>query len=82
MRLQVGYNTIGVFGMGIVIVKTVQEILLGVKIDIDFPILYVLAIFGIWLGGYVWVRSGFLGEEQRYNSENNPYFREHMEGKK
>lgn len=82
-RVFIGYNTVGPFGIGLVIAKTVQDIIRASTTghyEIPMWILYPLGVGMLWLGGYVYQTTGMYGEEQEFNSQNNPYFKRHLEG--
>lgn len=80
-RIQLGYSTIGVFGIGIVIAKSLQDLLHNAGFDVPFIPLYCLGVVALWVGGYIWDKMGYYSLETEYASERNTYFEKHMKGK-
>lgn len=81
-RMQLGYNTIGILGIGLVVAKTMQEILINIEVQISIIYLFVFGVVTLWGVGYLWDRLGFYSDEVDYVSERNPYFEQHIRGKK
>lgn len=68
-----GYGVVGIFGMGLVIGKTVQDILFSVGIGVPLKVLYPLGIIGLWLIGYFYDRFGWYSIESSYGCERNEF---------
>lgn len=69
-RFTRGYSWVGMLGMGLVISKTVQDI---IKFYFPLPIwiIFPAGVFLLWLIGYFDHKKGFLAEELNHNIENN-----------
>lgn len=76
-RVQLGYATIGVFGMGMVIAKTIQDI---IKPYYYMPMwmLFPLGCVALWLGGFLYDKLGFYSNEMDYASKRNPFYTENF----
>ena len=81
-RTAIGYNTIGIFGIGIVVAKTMQDLLIKININIPFFLLFILGVAALWITGYLYVKIGMYSVETEYMTEQNTYFEKHLRGKK
>lgn len=75
-----GYGVVGVLGMGLVIAKTVKDVLDAAGIVTHMRYLYPLGIFGLWLAGFLYDKLGFYSRESSYGCERNAYYEKHVKG--
>lgn len=79
-RIQLGYAAIGIFGMGLVIAKTVQDVIKPF-IEIPMYILFPLGVIGLWVAGFLYDKMGLYSNEMEYSSSRNTYYEKYLRGK-
>jgi hypothetical protein len=72
-QIGLGYGVLGMFGMGLVIAKTVQDIFLSINIGIPMVMLYPAGVLTLWLVGFIYDRGGWYSIESSYGFERNEY---------
>jgi hypothetical protein len=72
-QVGLGYGVLGMFGMGLVIAKTVQDILLSINIGIPMVYLYPAGVLTLWFVGFIYDRGGLYSIESSYGLERNEY---------
>jgi hypothetical protein len=75
-RIAIGYSVIGVPGMGLVIAKTIQDILNGINLHIPIYILFPAGVVTLFVAGYIWDVFGFYQIEAAHGFERAKFFRE------
>jgi Sec-independent protein secretion pathway component TatC len=78
IRINNGYSVLGIFGIGIVIVESVQKLLLSMSIAIPMYYLYPIGVICLWITGFIYDKCGLFSAEQEYISERNTYFQRYM----
>ena len=77
-RIVLGNQYIGVLGMGLVIVKTLQDVLKSAQINIPIYVLFPLAIITLWYTGFLADKHNIYWQELNYASEKNPFFQKYL----
>ena len=77
-RINSGYGVVGMFGIGLVIAESVQNLLKSVNIGVPMYYLYPAGVLILWIAGYIYDRSGLFSAEQEFTSERNTYFEKYM----
>lgn len=80
-RITLGYSYVGMLGIGLVVAKTIQDILITNNISVSLLILVPFGVFILWLIGYLADILGYYSTEVDYISKRNPYFEKHLKGK-
>lgn len=74
-HISLGYGTLGIFGIGLVIAKTMQDILYSINIGVPMIYLYPAGVLILWATGYIYDRSGMYSAEGTYGCERNEFMK-------
>lgn len=74
-HIAIGYSVLGVPGMGLVIAKTVKDVLITVNIDFPLRYLFPLGLAILYLAGYLWDKLGFYQIEASHGFARSNFFK-------